>query len=169
MVYAQRGDRHLALRDLDRAIDIDPAYPQARLHRANVFVEAGRHEEALIDLDLFLQSNPDYLPAVGARARAKIGLGRRNAALQDLGRAIELGAGPVALIDRGTVLLELERFEEARADAEEAMLRLPQDPRPWMLRGTVHRLQSGDATLACTDFRSACERGDCRYLEQLCR
>ena len=110
-----------ARRILHRAVELDPSYPQARLERARVLLAVKRAADALADLDLFLSTNPDYAPALHDRGRARVMLGLYEAALSDLDRAVVLGAGPAARVDRGSVHAQLRRFNLAREDAEAAI------------------------------------------------
>jgi tetratricopeptide (TPR) repeat protein len=168
LIHTARNQTEHALEDLDRAVALDPTYPQARLHRASVLLAAGRPEEAIRDLDRFLSTNPDYAPALQSRGRGRAMLAQYTRALIDLDRAIELGAGAAAYVDRGSIHAQLKRFELAMADAENALTLDPSSARAYLLRGMVHQLGAVDHRLACADWGRACDLGDCRYFEQRC-
>ena len=168
LIHAAREEPDRALVDLNRAVELDPSYPQARLERARVLLAVKRAADALADLELFLSTNPDYAPALHDRGRARVLLGRYEAALSDLDRAILLGAGPAARIDRGSVHAQLRRFDLARADAEAAIRLDGEDARAHLLLGVVEQMERGDRSAACAAWRRACELGDCRYFEQRC-
>nr|NIL99892.1 tetratricopeptide repeat protein [Acidobacteriota bacterium]NIM62356.1 tetratricopeptide repeat protein [Acidobacteriota bacterium]NIO58259.1 tetratricopeptide repeat protein [Acidobacteriota bacterium]NIQ29288.1 tetratricopeptide repeat protein [Acidobacteriota bacterium]NIQ86731.1 tetratricopeptide repeat protein [Acidobacteriota bacterium] len=65
-----------ALADLDRAIELVPNYPQARLQRGIARARLGRWQAAIDDLEPFLAANPGTVTALAARAEAYVRLGR---------------------------------------------------------------------------------------------
>ena len=95
-------------------------------------------------------------------------LGQYETALGDLDRAIRLGAGAAARIDRGSVHAQLRRFELAREDAEAAIRLDDKDARAYLLLGIVEQMERGDRVAACSAWQQACELGDCRYFRQRC-
>jgi tetratricopeptide (TPR) repeat protein len=168
LARARLGDAARALDDLDRAVELDPTYPLARLNRGDVLLAAGRPQEAIDDLSRFLQANPDYVPALLSRARALVTAGRPEESLPDFARALELEPdGPQALEARSFALMRLGRPNEALADLDRAVALDAHQARTFLLRGAVHDAL-GDAASACTDWKRACELGNCRLAEQRC-
>lgn len=162
------GNVVAAIEDLDRALELAPGYPEAHLKRGAARVTAGEFEEALPDLDAFLRARPDSLEALGLRARAFQGAGRLDRSLADLTRAIELGAGPTALVDRAVISAGLGDREGAFADLSRAVELAPDAARGWVVRGTLYR-QAGDVAASCEDWGRACELGDCSRARRFCR
>lgn len=95
VLYLKRGDLHrvhrdlaAALRDFERAAQLDPSLSVVNYRRGVTLLEAGMHEPAKIALDRFLARHPDHAGALVARARVLVRLGDRLAAAADFTRAI---------------------------------------------------------------------------------
>ena len=107
---------HAAIRDLTRAISLNPKYVAAYQHRANAYLALGMYREAVADATQVLTLQPDVpLPdMLLLRARANEGDKKFNAALDDLNKAIEVKPDLVdAYIERGIVFTQARRFDDA--------------------------------------------------------
>ncbi len=94
-LYLERGEfqRHhrdwaAALKDYDRALELDPQLTTVDYCRGQMFLDADRYGEALNALNRYLGRQPDQPDALLARARALTKLGEPLAASQDFTRAI---------------------------------------------------------------------------------
>jgi tetratricopeptide (TPR) repeat protein len=85
---AERWDD--ALKDLNRALKLDPKSFEALANRAMVLRNKGRVAEALADYDKALVLKPDDGAALILRGQARIQHGDARGGLADLDRAIEL-------------------------------------------------------------------------------
>lgn len=96
-VYAYRADFLIsmdqearALSDLDRLLDLDPAYSWAYVIRADALSEFHRNEEALRDIESLCRIVPDSAWACAFRGRELGKAGRYKASYRDLTRALRL-------------------------------------------------------------------------------
>jgi Tfp pilus assembly protein PilF len=77
------GDYEGALKLLARAIEADPAKPQAYKERAMALLNLGRSREALSDFDRALELDPQFPGARAWRARTLRDLGEHRRAAED--------------------------------------------------------------------------------------
>jgi Flp pilus assembly protein TadD len=68
LANANRGDRATALKDYDRALEIDPNYVEALQYRGALRVEMGANADATADFQRVLMLQPDNPAAVAALA-----------------------------------------------------------------------------------------------------
>jgi tetratricopeptide (TPR) repeat protein len=120
------GDIDAALRDYDRAIELDSdqyASRSAYYGRGEIYRQRGAFELAISDYSRVLQYAPRYAGAFRDRGLAYAGLGDFNRAITDFDRAIDLGRTyknePVvidALVNRGNA--KLRAGDEAGGNAD---------------------------------------------------
>ena len=151
MAYARSGRSDQALADFDAAIRLNPAYPQVYLQRAELLNRLGRYDEAVDDISRFLKANPMYADARRILGFAFVGLQRYEDALAEFSRAVQLGAGPRTLVERGAVLVRLRRYDEALVDLDRAIELAPDDLDAYYNRG-VARMRSGRTAGAREDL-----------------
>ncbi|HSG88491.1 MAG TPA: tetratricopeptide repeat protein [Pseudomonadales bacterium] len=91
MLRARRGRFEAAVRDYDRAIEIDPALVHALINRGNALTHLKRFDDALADYEqaLFYSQGRDALLFYN-RSLAYEKLGRKAEAREDLVRALQL-------------------------------------------------------------------------------
>jgi tetratricopeptide (TPR) repeat protein len=91
MLLARRGRFDAAVRDYDRAIEIDPALVHGLINRANALTRLKRFDDALVDYEqaLFYSQGRDALLFYN-RSLAYEKLGRKAEAREDLVRALQL-------------------------------------------------------------------------------
>jgi len=169
LAYEKQGRLDLALIDLNRAIELDPTYPEAYLNRGEALAAAKRFHEAILDLDRFIASNPGFAPAYQSRASAWSGLGENERAIADLDRAIALEPDSAELRDgRAFVLVRMQRYDAALTDFETAIRLDPKLALTFVLRGGLYERLDGDTRRACGEWQRACLLGDCRLHESKC-
>ncbi len=121
--YEQR-DWAAALTEFNRALELEPDFGLAYVHRALALTSLGRDREALADIGRALFFLPNLPQAYGLRAALHSKSGRWVLALRDFDQAIEADPGEARLfLGRGAALMSLRAFERAERDFSEALLR----------------------------------------------
>ena len=88
--HYRRGEYELALKAMDKAIELKPDYATAWYNRGVTLGNLGRYEEALKAYDKAIELKPDYAAAWNNRGVALGKLGRHEEALKAYDKAIEL-------------------------------------------------------------------------------
>jgi len=112
--YLQTGKINLAIRNLNRSLQIDSTNAAAwALHGlANIYRE--RYDLALKDLDRSLQMRPDDPTTLTSRGNTCAALGMEDEALADYQRSVELRRDdPTTLYNLGVALSNRDRHEDA--------------------------------------------------------
>jgi tetratricopeptide (TPR) repeat protein len=84
------GDYAGAIKDCNKAIELDPKYAAAYNNRGLYKEESGDFKDAIKDLDRAIELDPELSPAYYNRGNAKSGSDDRKGAVEDFNRAIEL-------------------------------------------------------------------------------
>jgi putative PEP-CTERM system TPR-repeat lipoprotein len=148
--HVQLGQLYDAQRAFEQAGERDPTNVSAMLGRAHVLMLQGDLNEASGDVRRAVALAPDNPRAWLLRGMLLRGQSDVPAALRDFERAVAvLPAYLPAQIARISALLELDRFDQALAAAEESLTLCPRDPRSFYLKAVVHaRRQDFDAAQA---------------------
>jgi len=85
------GQFHLAIRDYDKALRLDPKFVLGYLIRGLALNELDQHMQGVEILRPSHQPAPDFTHAFIGRALARAVLGNDSEAQQDTDRAVELG------------------------------------------------------------------------------
>ncbi|WP_311932365.1 tetratricopeptide repeat protein [Microbispora sp. H11081] len=118
-LLARLGRTREALADFDRAVAIDPGFPDHYLDRGNLLFGTGRTREALADYETAIRVSPPLPEAYYNRAELRLAGGDLEGALADLGHVLELDPGYLdAYVNRAGVLEMLGDHEAARRDVE---------------------------------------------------
>jgi tetratricopeptide (TPR) repeat protein len=107
-------DRPIVL--LTRAIELMPTRPEARMQRADQFLELLLFDRALADVDAQIQLKPDDASAWHLRGRIHEAMEQPEQSLADYTRALALVPSDHLYYARGSVYETLGRETEARAD-----------------------------------------------------
>ncbi len=133
----EQDDTDGALAEFSEAVRLDPRSVEARRERALLAMVLERWEEAVVDLDAALTRAPDDAELYVLRADTYAGMGRDLDRPDDLDRAIA-DADKALQLDPGQAMAHCHRAlansgkfndDQALADAEEAVRRLPNDTR----------------------------------------
>jgi tetratricopeptide (TPR) repeat protein len=120
--YAATGRVDLALRDLDRAIELNPDYPNAWFNRGELKYKQGDFAAAAVDYSSALKLNPKDSATLNGRGHALYRLERFGEALRDYGEAIKIDPdNPAALINRADVYSDIGQYSEAAKDYRAAI------------------------------------------------
>ncbi|ADG89247.1 hypothetical protein TBS_36120 [Thermobispora bispora] len=116
-LLARMGRKEEALRDFDRAIAFDPAYPDNYVDRGNLLFELGRTEEALADYETAMRVSPPTPELYYNRAELRLAQGDLDGAKADLDYVLELDPGFLdAYVNRASILESQGEAEAARRD-----------------------------------------------------
>ncbi len=153
-VRGARGERHAALADLQRAVDLDGSVALAWSRMWPAFEDPA---DAVERLSEELEADPEDFFAWLARANARLAIGDEDGALEDHGAAarIEPTSG-VAYLARAEIHLGAGRVAQALDELAVAVERASGSPRARELRGLCRYL-SGDFTGAENDLTRALE------------
>nr|WP_246270074.1 tetratricopeptide repeat protein [Paraburkholderia solisilvae] len=113
-VLVSLGRREDALKQLDAALQVNPAHPRALLLRAGLLAQLGRYDEALAAYDRLLELMPTAVDVLCSRAVVLMALNRAQEALDTSERALRLDPRSFnAHRQRGHVLRDMRRFVDA--------------------------------------------------------
>ncbi len=111
-----------ALQAYERAIQLDPTFPDAHDGRADALFLRGSYQEALQEYDRAIQLNPRYAHAYEGKGNALYNLKHYAEALEVYEKAIQLDPGSsVAYNGKGDALYYLNRQQEALLAYERAI------------------------------------------------
>ena len=112
----------LAIEFCDRALAINPNYPEALWSKGAAFELQGSYQEALKFYELAIAIKPDFAEAWNNRGTALLKLGRPTEAVAAYEQAIELKPDFAnAWANRGAALWDLGRLEQAIASMDKAL------------------------------------------------
>ncbi|MEZ0077076.1 tetratricopeptide repeat protein [Planotetraspora sp. GP83] len=118
-LLARTGRPTEALRDLDRAIAIDPVFPDYYLDRGNLLFELGRPDDALADYETAMRVSAPLPEAYYNRAELRLAAGDLERARADLDHVLELDPEYLnAYVNRAGILEMLGEHDAARRDVE---------------------------------------------------
>ncbi|MDM7922396.1 MAG: tetratricopeptide repeat protein [Pyrinomonadaceae bacterium] len=145
-----------ALSDFDKALAVDPEYPQASFNRAITLYNGklGQKSEALDALSYAIEINPENATARAMRGRLFNQFGRYKLALVDLNKALSLNNGLPVYADRAYAQLlmyaagERSVLQTAVSDAEAALRINPSDATALAIRSLIKPGSAADAEKA---------------------
>lgn len=85
-----RGDYSEAARDYERALELDPAFVEARVYLGDCRYQTGDHAGALLEYRRAVEMDPDFAPAWNFMGDALASLGRTAEAVEAYRMALEL-------------------------------------------------------------------------------
>ena len=116
------GDNESALKDLGKAIAMDPNYAKTHHYRGNALDDMKRYDEALAAYDRAIIIEPKFVNAYNGKGNALRNLKRYEEALATYERAIKWDSiGANAHNNKGIVLDDLKRYDEALESYDQAI------------------------------------------------
>ena len=164
--YEERQEYDLALRDHERAIELDRGNPIRYHTRASCFFNWGKYEEAVkglsqtIDLDSRLEGpktySKDWISLVYAHRGTAYGrLQRSDLAIRDLLKALEMDPKLVLAYEAlGAVYGDQGKYDEAVANLSRAIELVPRDAFVVQNRGILYQ-KWGKYEEAAQDYKKA--------------
>jgi tetratricopeptide (TPR) repeat protein len=139
------GATDLALKDFDRAVDIDPDYPEAHFNRANTHRLRLEYAEAISDYSMAIKSNPTMIEAYLSRGKVAATRADTAAAMADYEKALSLNpAYAPAYFNRGLLREDLGDHASALQDFENALKFDPHLAKAYLERGSLLEAMGND-------------------------
>jgi tetratricopeptide (TPR) repeat protein len=153
----RRGEVEEALTLLDRAIE-QSDYWLYREERADVLFGLERYQESLEEFNTVLADWPQLSGALDGRAQVHLKLGDTQSAFADWDAALALDPyEPVTLLQRVYALRDLERYDEALAFLNKAMVRGADNPFIRDARGRLFLYELDQPSEALADLKHTTE------------
>jgi tetratricopeptide (TPR) repeat protein len=150
--YVEKGDFSLALKNFDRAIDVQPN-PVSYDNRGSVLESLGRHAEAIADFSQAIAIAPLDTDAYSNRATSYLASKRWDLAIADLNRVISVEpSNHLAYYNRGMAYERSGDAEKAIVDYREAARRRPSFA---PASAALGRLDTKDPQLALEELSTA--------------
>lgn len=126
--HRQMGNAAAALSDHNRAVELAPRFPPARINRAALRRSLGDINGAIEDYDAAIRYDREYYQAYLGRARARAQLGNAEGAIADFTAALRLDPSlDEAYYERGLLHYAAQRYDSALADYDQAASLDPHD------------------------------------------
>lgn len=153
--YALVKNFSAALKDIDKAIEIDPKWPMGYNSRAALYIEERRFDEALADIDKAIALNPRLADPYTMRAIAHEKQGKYKEVVEDCTKAIELKPTLTrAYLYRSIAHQQLKQYPQALADSSAAIKLNPKSAKSYIARAFINKL-SGDLKSSIADYSTA--------------
>jgi tetratricopeptide (TPR) repeat protein len=138
LIARETGRLDLAIRSLQRALNIYEPHPDNHAHLAAVFTDAGRAPEALSHAQRSLELDPKLPPAHRELGRALQLLGNSADAIKTLHRTLQMSPGDTsAICALGQSLLVAGHIDEALELLRQAIQKSPNSPLLHLALGRV--------------------------------
>ncbi|MBF0279318.1 MAG: tetratricopeptide repeat protein [SAR324 cluster bacterium] len=174
--YNGLGSIYLKKQDYERAIEFfSKAIPGAPLlsgesspvlNRGRAYVQLKHFDQALADFDHVIRLQPDNYHAYNERALFYIKKKQYALAEQDFDKALQINQHwAPAYQNRGNLHLLLKRYFPAFKDLSRAIELKPEIGELYNTRGVLQVILFSNRKAACSDWKSACQRGICQNYE----
>ncbi len=125
----EEGRQEDALENIDKALQVDPEYPAARLNRANILMALHRPHEAIRELQELSIAKPDLLEVYINLGNALLSVKKFNAALIEFDKALKVNPNhPNARMGYGLAQEGLEHYAEAAEAFRGVLKQIPNEP-----------------------------------------
>jgi Tfp pilus assembly protein PilF len=122
LAHRALGDAPAAIADAERAVAIDPLYPEARNNLAALYIEAGLLESAGLWLEQTVALAPDYAAAWGNLGALRLLQGDVAGAVAALRRAVERApSAPEHAVNLGIAFVRAGNVDAARREFRRAL------------------------------------------------
>lgn len=175
--YAGRGsvnesikEKSAAILDYTKAIALNSRCYKAYNNRAAMFMDKGDLELALSDINHAIEIDSTQYAAYNIRGMIAHSLGKNQDALKYYSKSLSLKMSDIVLFNRCVIELELELYDDAFKDADQAISIFPNEAKYYLHRGYAEYYLKRNED-ACSDFLKAKEMGNpeaASYYEKLC-
>lgn len=135
VLVMQAGQIEPGLEMVRRSLAIMPGFAPAQENLGKGLEQLGRQDEALAAYDRLVKLAPSHAEGYVHRSRVLESLTRYNEALKDIDKALSLKNDPKLLLNRGAILLQLQRPGDALAVFDKAIAAGLQHPVAFFNRG----------------------------------
>jgi tetratricopeptide (TPR) repeat protein len=162
-VYDKKGEYDKAIADYNMAIKINPKLADAYHNRGVIYFWKGQFDQAISDYTKAIEINPRKAESYHSRGLAYSRKGQFDQAISDYTKAIEINPRYAEVyFDRGLDYHEARRhYDKAIADYTKAIEINPRYAKAYDSRGYTYYVK-GNKKKACSDWKRACELGECR-------
>ena len=152
--YRRSQDFDRAIRDFDRALQMNPHDSAALNHRGLTYLGQGKTALALADFNAAIRANPDGGDAFVSRGYLERTQHAYDAAIADQSQAIELEPNEaLPWAERGYDFAAKRQWDSAIADFNDALLHAPRNEDTFALQGRADAERGkGDAKSAIKDY-----------------
>ncbi len=155
--YINRGDLDRALVEINKALEISPAYGQAYVLRAGIYHLKNQHDKVIADCGKAIELKVDNEFPYVVRGSSYNVIGKHELAFADFSKAIQINPqSGLAYIGRGTYHANKKMYERAISDYTQGMKLGSVDAQNYYNRGTVYA-HTNDYNRAVEDFSKAIE------------
>jgi tetratricopeptide (TPR) repeat protein len=164
--WKEKGDYDRAISDFDKTIELNPRDGDAYVNRGLSWKHKGNYDRAISDYTKAIELNPRDAGAYNGRGVAWIKKGDYDRAISDYTKAIELNPRDVDVyVNRGLTWNTKGNYDRAISDYTKAIELDPRNTDAYNSRGFVYMVNLGNKKKACSDWKKACDLGDCRNIK----
>lgn len=155
--YYALGNYQMAIKDISKAIKLNPMVAEAYNNRGNAYFALSNYELAIEDISNAIEINPMYADAYYNRGNIYHAMGNHHLSIKDLSRAIELNPQfGDAYNNRGNAYYALGNYQMAIKDINKAIAFNPLNADAYYNRGVVYSAL-GKYLLAIDDYTKVIE------------
>jgi tetratricopeptide (TPR) repeat protein len=120
--YAEGEEHEQAIKDFNKAVELNSEYAVAYYNRGVSYTDLGKHTQALKEYDKAIELNPRYSAAYSNRGNLYTKLRKHEKAMDDFDKAIKLNPkDEAAYVNRGNSYANLGQYEWAIKDYDKAI------------------------------------------------
>ena len=143
-----------------------PLDAEAYFYRGLEYGKKGQYDNAIADFTKVLLTNPRHTGALNNRGIAHRDKGEYDKAIGDFDRAILINPKFAdAYFNRGTAYYFKGQHDKAISDYSRAIEINPEVAEFYAKRGYVYMAKLGDKERGCSDWKRACQLGECANYE----
>ena len=164
--YYSKGQYDRAIENFNKMIAINPNDADAYYNRGIAYAKKGQYDRAIEDYNKAISINPNYAKAYNNRGFAYDKKGQYDRAIEDYNKAIALNPNDAdAYYNRGFAYADKKQYDRAIKDYNKAIALNPNLALAYTNRGFLYLVKLGNKKKGCSDWKKACELGDCRNYE----